>query len=119
MDLFTSSAREAASSATFLEKLAAHDSPMMQYAEPYFAPLGEQLRVLWHELQERWIKLALGNGTAEKVFAISLGYVVDALLLAIYLNVLTIGSMKSAGRAVRSAIRQQLLVVKVRIFLVL
>ena len=91
----------------------------MQYAEPYFAPLGEQLRALWIEVQEHWIKLALGNGTAEKVFAISLGYVVDALLLAIYLNVLTIGSMKSAGRAVRSAIRQQLLVVKVRIFLVL
>ncbi len=85
----------------------------MQLAEPYFAPLGEKVREVWQEVQEQWIKLALGNGTAEKVFAITLGYVVDALLLAIYLNVLTIGSMKSAGRAVRSAVRQQLLVVKV------
>ncbi|KAI0085732.1 hypothetical protein BDY19DRAFT_964078 [Irpex rosettiformis] len=114
---FTSSAIEVAPSATFLEKLAAYDSPVMQYAEPYFAPLGENLRTLWQEVQEHWIKLALGNGTSEKIFAISLGYVVDALLLAIYLNVLTIGSMKSAGRAVRSAIRQQLLVVKVAAFI--
>lgn len=85
----------------------------MRYAGPYFAPLGEKMRVTWSHVQEHWIRLALGDGTAEKVFAISLGYVVDAILLAIYLNILTIGSMRSAGRAVRNAVRQQLLVVKV------
>ena len=85
----------------------------MQYAEPYFAPLGEKLRVIWLHFQENWIRLALGDGTTEKIFAIALGYVLDALLLAVYLNILTFGSMKSAGRAVRNAVRQQLLVVKV------
>lgn len=85
----------------------------MQFAEPYFAPLGENVRVWWSSLQEHWVRLALGDGTTEKIFAISLGYVVDAILLAIYLNLLTVGSMKSAGRAVRNAVRQQLLVVKV------
>ena len=85
----------------------------MQYAEPYFSPLGEKIRIAWGSLKEHWVMLALGDGTTEKIFAISLGYLVDALLLAIYLNLLTIGSMKSAGRAVRNAVRQQLLVVKV------
>jgi hypothetical protein len=59
--------------------------------------------------------MALGDGTAERVFAIALGYAVIGLLIAFYLNVFTIGSVKSAGRAVRSAVRQQLLVVKARL----
>lgn len=87
----------------------------MRYAEPYFAPLGEKLRITWASVQEHWVRLALGDGTTEKIFAISLGYIVDAILLGIYLNILTVGSMKSAGRAVRNAVRQQLLVVKVGI----
>jgi E3 ubiquitin-protein ligase MARCH6 len=106
-------APQTTSSSSFLEKLAAQDSQLMQYAEPYFAPLGGELRRLWQQFEEHWIKLALGNGTREKIFAIILGYIVDALLLAVYLNILTIGSMKSAGRAVRNAVKQQLLVVKV------
>jgi len=56
--------------------------------------------------------MALGDGTGERVFAIALGYAVVGLLVAFYLNVFTVGSVKSAGRAVRSAVRQQLLVVK-------
>ncbi|KAI0685903.1 hypothetical protein BC835DRAFT_1523256 [Cytidiella melzeri] len=111
------SASQTATSTTLLERLAAHDSKLMQYAEPYFAPLGEKIRVVSQHVRVHWIRLALGDGTTEKIFAISLGYVVDALLIAIYLNVLTIGSMRSAGRAVRSAIRQQLLVVKVAAFI--
>ena len=85
----------------------------MRAAEPYFAPIGEMVRTTWDDLKASWVQLALGSGTTEKIFAICLGYMVDAFLLAIYLNILTVGSMKSAGRAVRSAVRQQLLVVKV------
>lgn len=85
----------------------------MHYADPYFAPIGQSLRLAWADVQKHWIKLALGNGTTEKIFAILLGYMVDTVLLAIYLNILTVGSMRSAGRAVRNAVRQQLLVVKV------
>lgn len=59
--------------------------------------------------------MALGDGTGERVFAIALGYAVIGVLIALYLNVFTVGSVKSAGRAVRSAVRQQLLVVKVRL----
>lgn len=85
----------------------------MRVAEPYFAPIGEMVRLTWDDLKASWVKLALGGGTTEKIFAILLGYMVNAFLLAIYLNILTVGSMKNAGRAVRSAVRQQLLVVKV------
>ena len=87
----------------------------MQFAEPYFAPLGRTIRLLGSDLRRHWVRLALGNGTAEKMFAIFLGYLVDAILLAVYLNLLNVGSMKSAGRAIRNAVRQQLLVVKVRV----
>ena len=59
--------------------------------------------------------MALGDGTGERVFAIALGYAVIGLLLAFYLNIFTVGSARSAGRAVRSAVRQQLLVVKARL----
>ena len=86
----------------------------MRIAEPYFAHIGALVRLAWDDLKTSWVRLALGDGTTEKVFAIFLGYIVNAILLAIYLNVLTVGSMKSAGRALRNAIRQQLLVVKVR-----
>jgi E3 ubiquitin-protein ligase MARCH6 len=51
--------------------------------------------------------MALGDGTGERVFAIALGYAVIGLLVAFYLNVFTVGSVKSAGRAVRGAVRQQ------------
>lgn len=98
---------------TLLDKLLAPDSAFMRVAEPYFAPVGELVRLTWDDLKASWTRLALGGGTTEKIFAISLGYLVKAVLLALYLNVLTVGSMKSAGRAVRNSVRQQLLVVKV------
>ena len=109
---------------SLIERILESDHPAVRFAEPYLAALGQKVRIkseeltessveYFQEFKETWTKYALGDGNAEKIFAISLGYVVDALLLAIYLNVLTIGSMKSAGRAVRNAVRQQLLVVKV------
>ena len=97
----------------FIEKLLAPESAFMRVVEPYFARIDEMVRLTWEDLKTSWARLALENGTTEKIFAISLGYMVNAIILALYLNVLTVGSMKSAGRAVRSAVRQQLLVVKV------
>lgn len=47
------------------------------------------------------------------MFAVALGYVVVMILVSIYLNLLTVGNMKTAGRAVRTAVREQLLVLKV------
>lgn len=96
-----------------LEKLAAEDSILFRLAEPLFAPIGHAVRMHSADAKETWIRLAVGNGTSSRIFAIALGYTVDALLLALYLNVLTVGSVRSAGRAVRNAVRQQLLVVKV------
>lgn len=85
----------------------------MRMAEPYFAPLGQSVRQWSEQGKETWVEMAVGDDRQDRVFAVSLGYVVVGLLLAIYLNILTVGTMRSAGRAVRSAIRQQLLVVKV------
>lgn len=82
-------------------------------AEPYFAPIGEVVRQQYGLFVETWVQLATSDTTSSKVFAIVLGYSLDILIMAIYLNVLTFGSVKSAGRAVRNAMRQQLLVLKV------
>lgn len=82
-------------------------------AEPYFAALGKEVRMTAINFKATWVRLALGYGTTEKIFAVILGYAVVGLLLAFYLNILTVGNVKSAGRAVRAAVRQQLLVLKV------
>lgn len=92
------------------------ESAVVHQAEAYLAILGKQVRVNFVRLQATWIRLALGYGTVEKIFAIVLGYTVVGLLLALYLNILTVGNVKSAGRAARSAVRQQLLVFKVYAF---
>ncbi|KAH8104046.1 hypothetical protein BXZ70DRAFT_888328, partial [Cristinia sonorae] len=103
---------------TLLERMAAEDSLFFRLAEPYFAPIGHSVRTHSVDAKETWIRLAISNGTSSKIFAITLGYTVDAILLALYLNVLTVGSVRSAGRAVRSAVRQQLLVLKVAGFII-
>ena len=102
-----------ANNAPLLERLAENDSAFFRLAEPYFAPLGETIREQYHLLTEGWVRLATGDDTASKVFAVALGYTLDVAIIAIYLNVLTFGNVKTAGRAVRSAMRQQLLVLKV------
>ena len=60
--------------------------------------------------------MALGQGPGERAFAIVLGYTIVGLQLSLYLNLLTVGNVRSAGRAVisKNAIRQQLFVVKVQ-----
>lgn len=106
--------------------------PIARPLEPYFVILGSRVRtslgpkmlphlpdfpVLLRKSQDTWIKLALGTGPSERVFAILLGYAVFGLGLAVYLNVLTVGNARTAGRAVRSAVRQQLVVLKVAGFI--
>ncbi|KAH9935970.1 uncharacterized protein BXZ73DRAFT_76777 [Epithele typhae] len=100
---------EVQSTSSSLYRLLEEDTTVMRYAEPYFHP----------ESKEAWISLATGDTPNDKMFAVLLGYAVVGLLLAIYLNILTVGSMRSAGRAVRHAVRQQLLVVKVATFIII
>jgi E3 ubiquitin-protein ligase MARCH6 len=95
-----------------ITRLMESGNPVVVVAEPYLEALGKQARMGSSQVATGWTRMALGDGTGERVFAIALGYAVIGLLIAFYLNVFTVGSVKSAGRAVRSAVRQQLLVVK-------
>ncbi|OCH96342.1 hypothetical protein OBBRIDRAFT_816012 [Obba rivulosa] len=104
---------------SLFDTLLQSDAPVLRVIEPYFAPIGHNVRVGSKEAVSIWIRFALGNGPNEKAFAVVLGYAIISLLLALYLNILTVGSVKSAGRAVRSAVRQQLLVLKVAIFIMI
>lgn len=81
--------------------------------EPYFALLGKEVRLGVVKFKDAWYRMAVGSGPAERVFAVGLGYAVVGLLLALYLNILTVGNARTATRAVRNAVRQQLLVIKV------
>lgn len=83
------------------------------FTEPYFEALGREVRISSTKAQTAWIELALGSGPSNRVFAVFLGYVVAAFVLSIYLNILTVGNARTAGLAVRNAVRQQLLVLKV------
>lgn len=83
------------------------------FTEPFFQAFGREVRIFATKVQERWIQLALGSGPSSRVFAISLGWIVISFVLALYLNLLTVGNARTAGLAVRNAVRQQLLVVKV------
>lgn len=120
--LSSTSKPEAAGSSTsipFFSQFLQQDSAIMRFIEPHFAPLGEKTRLTVAEAKSEWVRLSLGDGPNERIFAVGLGYAATAVLLAIYLNILTIGNVKNAGRAVRSAVRQQLLVVKVAAFIVI
>ena len=57
--------------------------------------------------------MSLGRGPVEKAFAIVFGYFMIGIALAVYMNILTVGTIKSAEKALKIAVRQQLLVVKV------
>ncbi|RDB15868.1 ERAD-associated E3 ubiquitin-protein ligase doa10 [Hypsizygus marmoreus] len=105
---------EAVSKPFFLEE---RYPDLFYKGELYFALIGKYIRLTMVRFQATWSQLALGDGPAERTFAILLGYAVASLILAIYLNLLTIGHAKTAGRAVRSAVRQQLLVLKVATFI--
>ena len=106
-------------SSSYFYRVLEEDTTFMRLAEPYFAPIGKNVRELTAEGKTTWIRLATGDTPNDRAFAVLLGYAVVGLLLAIYLNILTVGSMRSAGRAVRNAVRQQLLVVKVAAFIII
>ena len=91
----------------------AADTPAGQLLEPYFARIGKEVRVDTELFKMTWKELAYGDASINRIFAITLGYVVVGMVVALYLNVLNVGNVQSAGRAIRSAIRQQLIVVKV------
>lgn len=101
------------STPAFITRLLESNHPVVAATEPYLETLGKQVRISSCQVATGWTRMALGDGTGERIFAISLGYAVIGLFIALYLNVFTVGTVKSAGRAVRSAVRQQLLVVKV------
>lgn len=89
------------------------NSTIAQLLEPRFAYVGREVRLFTDHFQRSWIRLTLGHGSSERAFAVVLGYGVVGVILALYLNVFTVGNARTAGRAVRNAVRQQLLVVKV------
>ena len=100
---------------SFLEKV--FDSALGQLVEPYFSSFGQEIRNTGEGIANWWIRMSLGRGPVEKAFAIVYGYLLIGISLAIYMNILTVGTIKTAEKAVRIVIRQQLLVVKVISFL--
>lgn len=91
------------------------DSTIARLLEPRFAYVGREVRLCTNHFQQSWIRLTLGHGGSERAFAMVLGYGIVGVILALYLNVFSVGNARTAGRAVRNAVRQQLLVVKVRV----
>ncbi|KAH9046014.1 hypothetical protein EDB84DRAFT_1265628 [Lactarius hengduanensis] len=102
-----------------IDRILESNHPAVKAAEHYLEVLGKQVRISSYQVATSWTRMALGDGTGERIFAIALGYAVIGLLIAFYLNVFTVGTVRSAGRAVRSAVRQQLLVVKVAAFIII
>jgi E3 ubiquitin-protein ligase MARCH6 len=107
------SVNETVATESFFDSLPTYLGP----TEPYFALLGKEVRLGVLRFKDVWYRMAVGYGPAERVFAIGLGYSVVGLSLAMYLNILTVGNARTATRAVRNAVRQQLLVIKVRLLL--
>ncbi|KAF9219715.1 hypothetical protein BS17DRAFT_740159 [Gyrodon lividus] len=95
------------------------DSTIARFLQPYFAYLGREVRVFADHFQKSWIRLTLGHGASERAFAICLGYMIVGIMLALYLNVFTVGNARTAGKAIRNAVRQQVLVVKVAMFIII
>ncbi|KAJ3806308.1 hypothetical protein F5876DRAFT_80832 [Lentinula aff. lateritia] len=89
----------------------------MDYVESCLAALGREIRQSHKQFCGVWTQLAIGNGPAERIFSVIFGYCIIASALVVYMNILTIGNVKTAGRAVRTAVKQQLLVLKVASFI--
>ncbi|KAG8767308.1 hypothetical protein FRC12_006318 [Ceratobasidium sp. 428] len=84
----------------------------LESIESRFAALGRAARLFSHAFARRWQQLAVADGTSERAFAISLGYLVLTLVMGIYLGVLNAGAVRGAARALRNAVKQQLIVIK-------
>lgn len=73
------------------------------------------LKTLSEHGARRWVSLVEGDGTPERLLAVSLGYFLVLLAAASYLNTFTSANARTAGRAARNVVRQQLVVLKVRL----
>ncbi|EPQ56749.1 hypothetical protein GLOTRDRAFT_115872 [Gloeophyllum trabeum ATCC 11539] len=100
-----------------IDRLLESNSAVVRAAEPYFAAFGLWVRETAAKFQDTWVRLAMGDGIPERVFAVGLGYIVIGVYYTLYLNVLSSGSAQSAGRAIRGVVRQQLLIVKMASFI--
>ncbi|KAF8677376.1 hypothetical protein RHS04_05713 [Rhizoctonia solani] len=104
-----------------VERIVFHlPAPSMQsleQAESRFAALGRTVRLFSHAFARRWQQLATADGTSERAFAICLGYIVLCMIMGIYLGALNAGAVRGAARALRNAVKQQLIVVKVALFI--
>lgn len=89
------------------------ETSAFHFVEEWFAVFGRQVRLAFVATLREWVELAEGDGTMERLWAILLGYAIAAFFAALYLNTITVGNVRSAGRAVRNAIRQQMIVLKV------
>lgn len=89
------------------------DTALGRLVEPYFATLGREVHNAVDGIANWWMRMSLGRGPVEKAFAIVFGYFLVGVGLAVYMNILTVGTLKTAEKALRTAVRQQLLVVKV------
>lgn len=79
----------------------------------YMARFGRTVRLTTMQIKEAWTVLANGTASADRFFAVLLGYLVVGFAIIIYMNFLSIGKMQTAGRELRNTIKQQLIVVKV------
>ncbi|CAE6440306.1 unnamed protein product [Rhizoctonia solani] len=98
-------------------RLPAPSMQSLERVEARFAALGRAVRLFSHAFARRWQQLTIADGTSERAFAICLGYMVLCMVMGIYLGVLNTGAVRGAARALRNAVKQQLIVVKVALFI--
>ncbi|CAE6382190.1 unnamed protein product [Rhizoctonia solani] len=98
-------------------RLPAPSMQSLEHVESRFAAFGRTVRLFSHAFARRWQQLAIADGTSERAFAICLGYIVLCMIMGIYLGVLNAGAVRGAARALRNAVKQQLIVVKVALFI--
>lgn len=93
------------------------DAIVGQQLEEVLASFGAYVRLVAEAITQTWTRLALGDGPTERAFAICLGDSVILLSAAVYLNLLSVGNVQTATRAVRNTVRQQVIVLKVAFFI--
>ncbi|CCO30876.1 E3 ubiquitin-protein ligase MARCH6 [Rhizoctonia solani AG-1 IB] len=98
-------------------RLPAPSMQSLEHVESRLAAFGRTVRLFSHAFARRWQQLAIADGTSERAFAICLGYIVLCMIMGIYLGVLNAGTVRGAARALRNAVKQQLIVVKVALFI--
>ncbi|CAE6474360.1 unnamed protein product [Rhizoctonia solani] len=98
-------------------RLPAPSTRSLEQIESQLAAFGRTVRLFSHAFARRWQQLTIADGTSERAFAICLGYIVLCMVMGIYLGILNTGAVRGAARALRNAVKQQLIVVKVALFI--